>query len=294
MLRRIVFVSTLVLVPALAGADSVALTQAKGCQSAFSKQARSYAKKRESMLLKCVDMLVKCEILLEVDGIGAGSCRTKAKDACTKGIGPTPDSKLSRATASFDSRVGPACLALGVASILGTGSGGLWFGNDTACNGATDVPTLVACVRERIEARADATVADVTPRAGILLDNAGLGAGFPNLPRPPQQTIVIAATGPASGVLVSPGTINLAAGTALRVEGDPATLPCGAEPGSNGRLTITVGSGATAQMRQLKEDYAGAYALFGPFIASGSTPYTIDLKDQSCDGTAVSDDIVVP
>ncbi len=61
----------------------------------------------------------------------------------------------------------------------------------------------------------------------------------------------------------------------------------------NGKLTITVGSGATAQERVLKENYSGQFALFGPFTTSGSIPYTIKLKDGPCDDT-VTGTVVVP
>lgn len=275
-----------------APADSVALANAKKCQKTMSKQARAYAQKREATLLKCVDRLLKCEILLEVDGVNPNTCRTSATDACTKAIGPAPDSKTSKLATAFDTKVGLACLPFGVTAMLSTASGGLWFGNDPDCGTAVDVPSLVACVRDALDERTEAIVGEVKPRAGLLLDNAGLGAGYPDIPRPPQLTVVVSATAPSSGTLVSPGTITLAAGTSLRIEGDPTTLPCGG-PGMNGKLTVTVGSGPTAQERVLKENYSGQFALFGPFTVAGSIPYTIKLKDGPCDDT-VSGSVVVP
>jgi len=291
--RGILAAATAVLlaVAAPVSADSVLLAQAKACQKAMSKQGRGYAKKREAILLKCIGKLLKCEILLEVDGTNPNTCRAAAVDSCTKAVGPAPDSTIKKAAAAFDTKATTACLPFGVTNMLAAGSGGLWFGNDPSCNSAPDIPTLVACVRGTIEGRTDAIVGKIAPRAGLLLDNAALGGGYPALPRPPQVTVVVSATAPGSGTLVNPGAITVAAGSALRVEGDSTTLPCGG--GMNGKLTVTVGTGGTAQTFTLKENYASDFALFGPFVTPGSIPYTIRLKDGPCDDT-VTGTVVIP
>lgn len=271
--------------PLPARADSAQLSLTKKCRKTVSKEARTYAKKRMNFMLKCIDKLLKCEILLEVDGENANACRGKAEDSCTKALGPAADSKLSKAADKFDNKAGLQCLPLGLATMLSTGPGGLAYANDATCNGEIDIPSLLDCLRGRLEAEVDALVVEIEPRAALLLDNAGLGGEFPNLPRPLFTDVVVSATGAGSGVLVSPGTINLPAGNALRVSGDTTTLPCGG--GKNGKLTITVGSGGTAQERQIKEPYdPGVVAVFGPYTDTGTDPpYTIALKDSSCSDT---------
>lgn len=279
---------TLLIAPA-ARAASPALQAAKKCRSVVSAQGRSYAKKRLQYLLGCVDKLLACEILLEVDGTNAASCRSKAVDSCTAKIGPAADATLSRAAASFDAKAGLACTPMGLPSILSTAAGGLWFGNDGTCSGAGDLAALLVCLRGEIETRVDGLVSQVKPRAGLLLDNAGLGGGFPALVRPPVVAQVVSATAPGSGTLVDPGTINLPAGSALELSGDAATLPCGGG-GNNGRLTITVGS----QERSIKEPYgASEVALFGPYTATAVIPYTLALKDGQCQDT-VTNNVEVP
>ena len=53
-------------------------------------------------------------------------------------------------------------------------------------------------------------------------------------------------------------------------------------------------SGGSAQTQSIKEPYgASEIALFGPFIASATIPYTIALKDSSC-MDSVNDSVVVP
>jgi hypothetical protein len=275
-------------------AASATLVNALHCRKGLATQGRNYFTKRLTLLLGCVDKLLTCEVQLEVDGTNPGKCRSTATDACTLALGSSTDSKLSKAASIFHSKASLGCVAFDIGPMLSTGAGGLWFGNDGTCAGSPDVPTLVDCVRDEVALLSDQTLSEAKPRAGLLLDDIGLGADFPHLARPPIDSIVISATAPGSGVLVSPGTINLAAGTALRVSGDSATLPCGGGMGQNGKLTITVGSGATAQTQTLKETYGPTrFATFGPYTTSGSIPYTIDLKDQSCMDT-VSGNIVVP
>ena len=272
-------------VPPSVRGDSATLTNAKACRKAVDKQGRNYAKKRLKLLLGCVDKLLKCEILLEVDGTNANSCRSKAEDSCVKTIGPASDSSLSKTGDKFDTLAGTACLPFGTAAMESNAAGGLWYSNDGTCGGSGDIPTLLACLRGEIDVRVDTLVGEVKPRASLLLDSTSLGVDFPNIPRPPTVTVVISATAPASGVLVNPGTINVPQGSALKFTGDATTLPCGG-PGMSGRVTITVGTGSTAQQRTIKEPWGpNEAAVFGPYIVSGDQPYTLDYKDQSCNDT---------
>jgi len=263
------------------------------CRTGVSKAMLTYAKKRRDVLLICTPKLLKCEVELEADGDNPTSCRIGAADYCTDWLQPSIgllallESKTDlKATGSCD-----GLERLGLAGMLSTAAGGLWYANDPVCSTAANVPALVACIRGRVSAEVDADVSRLLPRAGMLLDNAGFGGGFADLVRPPTQDLTIAAMAPASGVLVDPGTINLAIGTALRFTADAATLPC-PPSGNNGQLTITVGSGATAQERKLKEPYGNTVTV-GPFTAATSVPYSIALKDGGCDST-VSGTISVP
>lgn len=262
----------------------------KGCRKQITTQGRGYAKKRLGYLLNCVDKLLKCEVLAEVDNTNQNACRSLAEDSCNKRLGAAVDSSMSKAQASFDTKASSACVLVGLADMLSTGPGGLWYQNDASCNSSPDVPTLVECLREEVEQEVDQVAGQVKPRAGILLANMGLGDEYPNLPLPPTVTQVVTATAPASGTLVNPGTINLPAGSALRIEGDSVTLPCGG-PGQNGKLTVTVGT----QTFTLKEPYGPTrFALAGPFLTVGSVPYTIDYKDASCDDTVTGNVNVTP
>lgn len=270
-----------------ASAASYAAT--KGCRKQVTTQGRSYAKKRLGYLLNCADKLLKCEVIEEVDNTNQNACRSLAEDSCNKRLGAAADSAISKAQESFDTKATSACVLVGLADMLSTGPGGLWYQNDASCNGSADVATLVECLREEVEEEVDQVVGQVKPRAGILLANMGLGDEYPNLPLPPTTDVVVAATGVASGTLVDPGTINVPAGNALKISGDSVTLPCGG-PGQNGKLTITIGS----QTFTLKEPYGPTgFAIAGPFLAAGSYPYTIDLKDGPCDDT-VSGNVSVP
>jgi len=286
-------VAALTALPPSVAADSAALVAAKACRKQISIQGRSYAKKRLGYVLGCVDKILKCELLQEIDSISASSCRSSATDACTAKIGPAADSSLNKAAAKFDDKAGVACLPMPYADVLSNAAGGLWYMNDATCAASVDLPSMLDCVRGRVEARVDALAAEVKPRAGLLLDNVGLGGGFPNLSRPPIVDQVVSATAAGSGVLVNPGTINLPAGSALRVTGD-TTLPCGGGQGMNGKLTIRIGASGMEQEFELKEPYGpGRFAIFGPYTTAGTIPYTIDLKDGSCmDST--SGDVSVP
>lgn len=272
-----------------ASAASVQLTEAKRCRKAISTQGRVYAKKRLGLLLNCVDKLLKCEILEEVDSTNQNGCRGLAEDSCNDRLGSGSTTTLSKAQASFDSKAAGSCVVFGLTDMLATGSGGLWYGNDGNCSGSADIPTLMDCLRDEVEQEVDGVVGEVKPRAGILLANMGLGDEFPNLPLPPTVTVVVAATAPGSGVLVNPGTINVPVGSALRIEGDP-NLSCGGGA-MNGNLTATIGS----QVANVKEPWGPTrFVILGPFTTVGVVPYTFDLKDQSCDDSTSGNVNVTP
>jgi hypothetical protein len=166
--------------------------------------------------------------------------------------------------------------------VLSTGPGGLWFANDAACSSEVDLPSFLECLRGVLDARVDGLVSVLKPRTALLLDNAGLGEGFPDLFRPPLVDQLITATAPGSGVLVPPGTIAVSAGSGIRFTGDAVTLGCSGSD-NNGRLTVHVGTGPASKVLVVREPYgASAMAVFGPFLAPQSLPYTIELKDGSC------------
>jgi len=121
-----------------------------------------------------------------------------------------------------------------------------------------------------------------------MLDNAGIGADYPDLWRPETASVVVSATGAGSGVLVEPGTISAGAGESVTFTGDES-LSC--DDGKNGRLKVSVGSGTTCgdlvvlQERILKEPYGvNDPAVFGPFVMDQK--YCIDLKDSGCSDDA--------
>jgi hypothetical protein len=274
-------------------AASAKFVYARLCRKTFTVQGRTYALKRLGYLVQCADKFLKCELLREIDGVDPTDCRTAVTEACKKRLGSAPDTALSKAALRFELKTGAACETpfFMYADVLSTGSGGLWFGNDTACASEIDLPSFLTCLRDEVDVRTDELVTTLKPRTPLLLDNAGLGADFPHLVRPPFVDQVVAATAPESGVLVDPGTIVVAAGSALRFTGDLATLGCGGSS-NNGRVTITIGTGPTAQFHQLREPYTDV-AVFGPWIAPDTIPYTIELKDGSCDDT-ISGSVSVP
>lgn len=268
---------------------STTLDAAKACRKALSTKSGTYTDKRLKLLLRCADKLLRCEIELEVDGTNPNTCRSRAKDSCTRTIGPAVDSALNRAAARFDDKAGQACLAFGVAAMKSNLSGGLWFANDTTCGASPDLPTLLDCLRGEFDLEVDALVGRTAPRTGLLLDNIGLGGGFPNITRPPSTVVpALTATAPGSGDLVNPGTITSAAGNAVKFTGDSTTLPCGG--GQNGKVTISISTAAdpctdpTAQQHVLKEPYGPTVvAVFGPFTIDQN--YCLELKDSSCSDT---------
>lgn len=270
-------------------AVSPALKAAKACRKTISVQGRNYAKKRLMLLLNCVDKLLKCEIQREVDGVNPNTCRDLAVKSCNARLGGGSDTTLSKAQATFDTKSAIACLLLDLPGMLSNGAGGLWYANDAECAGSPDIPSLLDCIRENVEEEVDATVAQVKPRAALLLANIDLGDEFPNIPLPPAVDVEISATAPGSGMLVDPGTIQVPVGSALRITGNP-NLSCGGGA-SNGRLTITVGT----QELTIKEPWGpGEVAIFGPFTAPATIAYDIDYKDQACDDAASGDVDVTP
>ncbi|MCK6553225.1 hypothetical protein L6Q96_01365 [Candidatus Binatia bacterium] len=286
----------LVVLDAAPAAASTQLDAALACRKALSTAGRVYADKRRKSLLTCGAKLLKCDILLEVDGENANGCRSKATDSCKRAIGPSADSAVNKAADKFDTKSGTECLPFGLTDMLSTAAGGLWFGNDTTCNLAVDLPSFIDCLRGEIDVEVDTVVGHVMPRIGILLDNAGLGGPYPNLPRPPSTLVIVSATAPGSGTLVSPGTISISSGMAVQIEGDAATLPCGG--GQNGKLTISVSTALdpctdpAALTYQIKEPYGSGDAVtLGPFTVDYN--YCIDLKDASCSDT-VTGTIDVP
>jgi len=279
---------------------SPVLDAAKLCRKALSTKGRTYADKRTRLLLNCVDKLLKCALRAEIEGENPGSCRSRAEDSCKRSVGPANDSGINRAVTAFDDKIFDACSDIGLATMLSTAAGGLWFGNDATCGMSASIPVLLDCLRGRLDVHIDATVGRTKPRAGLLLDNIGLGGNYPNLPRPPTITVTVTAT---AGVLNQPGvmgTISPAAGEAVKFLGDPMTVPCGG--GMNGKLTITVGVGVAcppdltmtpAQQVVIKEPYGPAEpAVFGPFLTDQA--YCIERKDGGSCMDNVSGTIDVP
>ena len=282
-----------VLVPAWSPCvASTELSVAKHCRKGFAAQGRTYAAKRLALVLACADRLLGCQLSDEIDNVNAGPCLSAAAEVCMTRLGPQEDSTLGKIRLRFDAKVGAACQTpvFDYADVLSIDPGGLWFANDAACASSIDLPSFMVCLRDEIDGHLDGLVSTLKPRSGLLFDAIGLGGEFPHLVRPPVVDVLVSATAPESGVLVDPGTIVVAAGSTLRMTGDGVTLPCGG--GTNGRVTITV-SGPLVQEVTLVEPYAAQAALFGPWIATATIPYTIELVDGSCQHT-VSGVVSVP
>lgn len=267
---------------------SPALDAVRSCRKAVSKSGQVWAHKRRVLLSNCADKLVRCEVSSEVDGVNPGSCRSKAENSCKKTVGPGADTALTKAGVKFVGKVTAGCAAADFSTaVMANAAGGLWYSNDVDCGGAADLPALAACLRQAIAADVDRSIGTVSPRAGLLLDNAGLGVHFPDLPRPPTVEVLVTATALNSGTLVNPGTIPIASGEAVRFAGDATTLPCGM--GNNGRVTVTAltfgaSCGDTAEVLQefsFKEPYGpSSTATVGPFEAD--VTYCLKLRDGSC------------
>lgn len=281
---------------ASASADSALLLR---CRQALTREAERYADKRRHYIQRCAERLLDCELALERNGSNPTDCRAQAQLSCLRLTSADPlVGGIGKAIAAYESHLVRDCETVDYASIAGTGPGQLWHGNDLDCGTSADLSSLVACVRARLEESVDTSFGDTFPRAGLLLDAAGFGGDLPNVPRPSVSEVSVAATAAASGTLAAPGTIAVAAGSALRLIGDASTLPCG--EGTNGDLTVkilTLGAactdaGAVREELQLHEPYGAERAgLAGPFTADAT--YCLELSDGSCADT-VSGTIDVP
>jgi len=273
-------------VPQQAPAVSDDLKYAKYCRKAMTIKGRAYTEQRRKILIACADKLLRCELDLEVDGVAPGTCRSRATDFCKRKLGPAADSTVNKVRARFDLKATTACTSLGIAALLSNGAGGLGFVDDGDCGGAATVAQLVACIGDQLEIEADNDVGRLHPRAGMLMDNAGLGSEYPNLPRPPTIDVLVSATAPASCTLVDPGVIAVAPGEALRLSGDESTLSVGG--GKNGRLTLQLSldpndpcGDPLSLQGVIREPYGATEAVtFGPFTTD--RVYCLTLKDSQC------------
>lgn len=230
-----------------AGALSPQAEAARVGRAKLTAARKTYANARRRLLLRCTNKFLKCALQEEIDKIHVKTCVDSATASCTASLN-TPGNGLLLAQQKFINKVSLGCTAMGVTNLCSTGSGGLWFGNDPVCGASNpntcgamaDLPTLLVCLRGEIEEEVDRNVSRVAPRAGILLDNVGLGSLFPNVVRPSTTTVTVTATSNGSGVLNNPGTISLPAGNSLTFIGDGTSLPCGSN-NNNGKLTISVG-----------------------------------------------------
>jgi hypothetical protein len=285
-------------------AASQTLDAALACRKGLTKMGQFYTHKRRVLLLNCIDKLLKCEVQKEVDGINPGSCRSKAETSCNNTLGSASTTALSVASDRFDTKSGAFCNAADFTSaVLFSGAGGLSYGSDVECGTSADLPSLIDCLREQLATSVDVNVGTLKPRAGILLDNMGLGADFPDIPRPPTLDVVVARTmAGESGALVSPGTLTPTSGTAVRFSGDATTLTCGGGMGNNARLTITIltlgsacnNNAAVLQEFSIKQPFGSTRtATTGPF--SSDVTYCLNFKDpgSTCNET-ITDSIDVP
>lgn len=295
-------VAALAALPSAAGA-SAALDAALTCRKGITKMGEYYTHKRRVLLLNCIDKLLKCEVQKEVDGTNPNSCRSKAETSCQNTLGSASTTPLSVAADKFDSKAGGFCAAAAVdfANTVMSAVTGLKYANDPECGLSADLPSLLDCLREQLAMSVDDNVGTLKPRAGILLDNAGLGANFPDIPRPPTTDVPISRTMAGNtGTLINPSPIMIASGTALRFSGDAATLSCGGM-GNNARLTITIlpfgslCSDPTLQDLSIKEPFtAGNTVTAGPFTSD--LTFCLHFKDGgsgTCDET-ISGTIDVP
>ena len=272
---------------------SPALDAMVACRKGITKFGQKYAHKRRVLLLNCADKLIKCDIQQEIDGMNPSGCRSKATTSCDNTLGSAVDTPLSRHRTLFHDKAVAACSGVAMfADIMNNtvGGGGLWYMNDTNCGASMNLSSLIDCLRDEwLDVETDTLVGQLKPRAGLLLDNIGLGADFPNLPRPPIfGPVVVSATGAGSGVLVNPGTISPGAGTAVLFTGDDLTLPCGMSS-NNGKLTITIVpfmamcNVTPIQENLIKEPYgATGTATFGPFTTD--VTYCLHLQDGGMGG----------
>jgi hypothetical protein len=272
-----------VAMPVLANPASDAAVK---CRKAVTAKGKAYANQRRNLILGCLTKLINCDLKDETDpAFNPKTCRDMATTSCLAKLNTSGKGLLAKQGAFVD-KTGLACVGHGIANMLSTAPGGLWFANDVDCGGSATITDLLTCLRNKIDAEVDKNLGRVVPRSGLLLDSIGIGDDFPNLPRPASTDVNLAATAPASGVLVSPGTIMVAAGNSVKFTGDSATLPCGMNA-NNGRVTIKVGTGTgcnnivVQQERTLRETYGpGEVVRVGPFASDRI--YCISLRDQSC------------
>lgn len=229
---------------------------------------------------------------MEIEGdnphFNYSACRANAIDACTTRLVGSDSGSVSYWAGKYDGNVIHYCGSY--AQVVSNGAGGLWFANSPSCGTAPDLGTLLACLRGDLAVQVDAQVARTMPRAGMLFENAGFGAIFPDLPWPAANTHAITATpGGDGGALDSLGTITSAAGEALKFVGSDS-LPCGTL-GNDGAVTVTIGPDISCPINPvaspahqqfiLDEPYgADQFGIFGPFI--GPQIYCIERNDGTC------------
>ncbi len=279
------------LVCALPESGAALSPQAKAaqlCRTKLSAKGKAYAKARRNLLLACTTRLLKCALIEELDHADAKTCRDAAIASCITKLN-TPGKGLQKAKQTFVDQVTAACAGMGIANVCSLAPGGLqlanlpFCGTDSSGCGGSDLQSLVSCLRNLIDSFVDQEVGLVAPRAGILLDNIGLGAFFGALPRPTSQTINLTQDG--SGNLNNPGTIFLAASDRLGF--NAAALACGTNA-NNGKVEIRVGQTGTScndlvadQTVTLQESYLEP-GYVGPFDMD--MKYCITWKDPGGGG----------
>jgi hypothetical protein len=274
--------------PSEGAALSPQATAAQVCRAKLSAKGKAYAKTRRNLLLSCTTKLLNCALMEELDHANAKSCRDTATASCIAKLN-TPGQGLLKAQQKFVEQVTAACTAMGITNVCSTGSGGLHLANLPFCGsdpsgcGGSDLQSLMSCLRNLIDSFVDQEVGTVAPRAGILLDNIGLGAQFGALPRPASQTVSLSQDG--SGHLNSVGTIAISASDRLAI--DASALPCGSNS-NNGKVEIRVGQTGTScndlvaeQTVTLQESYLTP-GYVGPFDVD--MKYCITWKDPGGGG----------
>jgi hypothetical protein len=274
--------------PSEGAALSPQATAAQVCRAKLSAKGKAYAKTRRNLLLSCTTKLLKCALIEEVDKADAKSCRDTATASCIAKLN-TPGRGLLKAQQKFVDQVTAACTAMGIMNVCSTGPAGLklsdlpFCGSDPSGCGGSDLQSLVTCLRGLIDSFVDQEVGTVAPRAGILLDNIGLGALSGALPRPVSETVFLTQDG--SGNLNSVGTITISASNRLAI--DASALPCGTNA-NNGKVEIAVGQTGTncndlvaEQTVTLQESYLTP-GYVGPFDVD--MKYCIKWKDPGGGG----------
>ena len=288
--------------PCGAATASPQLASAQACRHALTLRTKQYADRRFLRLTGCLRSLLKCELRREVGNpptvFNYSTCRAVVVAEAHRGLGAQFDSYLNKQRRRLTDSVAKGCGAMlqvsGFAAILSNGPGGLWYANDRVCGSAPDLPALVDCMRGRLDHEIDTIVGIAIPRGGVLLDDIGLGAQFPDLPRPPTMTRQIAAAG---GALTPLDTIPIPKGQSITFTGDSSTLPC--DPSTtDGTITIKVGTGTcpnnftARQALAISEPYGpDNIAVFGPF--NEDLQYCIARSDGGGCGDSLSGTIDV-